>query len=117
LVADDLVEISADPNGGLTGFPVDPEARVEVRGLGIFPATWLYPEGTQPSASIGLIVELDSYEASRDAGRTIPETSASNLLGVDVPVVRLPLPANSDPGLLIEMVVRLWKSRRAVIPA
>ncbi|MFZ5867462.1 MAG: HPr kinase/phosphorylase [Thermodesulfobacteriota bacterium] len=117
LVSDDMVEISADPHGALIGLPVDPEVPIEVRGLGIFPAIWLFPEGTQPSASIGLVAELDSYDASRDAGRTGPETSTSNLLGVDLPVVRLPLPAGSDPGLVIEMVVRLWKSRRALIPA
>jgi len=116
LVADDLVEISPGPNGVLVGRPPEGEARIEIRGLGVFPARSLFPEGTLPEARIDLVADLDSYHPTRDAGRVEPETGRTSLLDVDLPTVRVAVPSASDPGLMVEVLAALFSRTGTVIP-
>jgi HPr kinase/phosphorylase len=109
LVSDDLVEVVLDHNGRLMGLAVEKDARIELRGLGVFPAKSLYNNGVVGSSSIDLVVELDAYDASRDAGRMFPEVSVTYLLGGAVETVRVPLPIGADSALLIELLAKRFK--------
>jgi hypothetical protein len=43
-----------------------------------------------------------------------PEADVLHLLGCNVPKVRLPLTRGADPALLVELLARIYKSRRTV---
>lgn len=116
LVSDDLVEVVDEEGGRPVGRSLDDNVRIEIRGLGIYSAASLFPGGTVSSAPIDLVVELDTYEPERDAGRTTPETGYFRLLQTDIPTVRVPLPNRVDPGLLIELLARRFKEFGTVTP-
>jgi HPr kinase/phosphorylase len=117
LVGDDLVEIVSDTGAGLIGRGVEPDVRIEVRGLGIYRAASLFPAGTVSQASIDLVVDLDVYDPAGDAGRTSPETTVTHLLDKDLIAVRVPVASGVDPSLLIELLAHLYKQRGTVEPS
>jgi len=115
LVADDLVDIVPDPQGdALIGRAVEDRVRIEVRGLGIFIVETLFPQGTLPSAKIDFVVNLDEYEPAKDLGRTSPETGKMRVMDMDLLTVRVPVAAGIDPALLIELLVRAFKTNGTV---
>ncbi len=116
IVADDLIEVVRGPDGKPAGRPVEEDVRIEVRGLGLFRVRALFPDGTLPSARIDLIAEFDTYDPARDAGRTAPEEYVVQLLEHDVPALRVPVPVGVDPGLLVELLARLFRDNGTVAP-
>jgi len=108
LVSDDMVEVVPGPLGEPVGKPVEAEVRIEVRGLGIFPARSLFPDGTISSFPVHLVVELDSYDPIRDAGRLTPLVGTFKLLDKPLEWVKVPVPDGMDPAFLIEMVARMF---------
>ena len=68
LISDDLVEVTLDPAGDIVGRSVEEEVRIEVRGLGIFAARTLFLQAVVPSSRIDFVVDLVTYDHSRDAG-------------------------------------------------
>jgi HPr kinase/phosphorylase len=116
LVSDDLVEVVDEEGGRPVGRSLEDNVRIEIRGLGIYSAASLFPGGTVSSAPIDLVVELDTYEPERDAGRTTPETGYTRLLQSDIPTVRVPLPNRVEPALLIELLARRFKEFGTVTP-
>ena len=84
LISDDLVEVTLDPAGDIVGRSVEEEVRIEVRGLGIFAARTLFLHAVVPSSRIDFVVDLDTYDHSRDAGRMVPETGTLRLFGHDL---------------------------------
>lgn len=117
LVADDLVLIVSRSGTGLIGSAVEPEVRIEVRGLGICRARDLFPEGVAAEASIDLIVDLDAYNPGRDAGRTSPDTSVTRLIDKELTTVRLPVASGMDVALMIELLARLHGQGGKVEPS
>lgn len=116
LISDDLVEVTPGPAGESVGRPVEEEVRIEVRGLGIFAARTLFLQAVAPSSRIDFVVDLDSYDHSRDAGRMVPETGSLCLFGHDLLTVRVPLPTGVDPALLIELLAWRFKQSGTVRP-
>jgi HPr kinase/phosphorylase len=116
LVADDLVEVVPGPDGKLVGRPVEGDVRIEVRGLGVFRARSLFHDGTLPASRIDFAVELDAYDASRDAGRVVPEKETIEVLDQDLLAVRVPVPNGIDPGLLVELLAKLFRDTGSVEP-
>ncbi len=116
LISDEVVEVAAGPEGQPEGRSLEPKARTEVRGLGIFYAESLFPGAVARSSPIDFVVELDQYTDSRDSGRTTPETSETRILDSHVLTVRVPLPRGVDPGLVIELLARLYKETGSVKP-
>jgi HPr kinase/phosphorylase len=106
LVADELVDITAAPDGTLVGRALEKAVRIEVRGLGIFEARSLFPHGVAESARIDFIADLDTYDPIRDSGRIEPETRTANVLDKEIPTVRVPVIESVDPSLLIEILAR-----------
>jgi HPr kinase/phosphorylase len=115
-VADDLVEIVLGSNGRLVGKPLEEDVRIEVRGLGVFRARSLFGDRIAASCPIDFVVELDAYTPSADLGRTSPETSTERVLGRDLLKVRVPVAPGMDPGLLIELMVKVFGETGAVEP-
>ena len=116
LVSDDLVELTSGPDGEPWGRSVEDEARIEIRGLGIYKAETLFPNATASSSAINLVVDLDEYDSGADAGRIVPETVATRLLGRDIITVRVPTPTGSDPALIIELLAKRFRESGSVNP-
>lgn len=109
LVSDDLVDIVLE-EGRLVGRPMEEHVRIEIRGVGVYEAATLFPDGTVPFAAIDFGVDLDRYDPSRDAGRITPETGQFVLLETSIPTVRVPLPDRVDPALVVELLS--WRFRQ-----
>jgi HPr kinase/phosphorylase len=116
LISDDLVEVATGPGGELLGRSVEKEVRIEVRGLGVFEARTLFQHAVIPSARIDFVVDFDSYDPYRDAGRMIPETGTLRLLDHDLTTVRVPLPTGVEAALLIELLAWRFKESGTVEP-
>jgi HPr kinase/phosphorylase len=116
LVSDDLVELTPGPEGEPWGRAVEEDARIEIRGVGIYKARTLFPDATASSSPIHLVVDLDTYDSGKDSGRMIPETSATRLLGKDILTVRVPEPTGSDPALIIELLAKRFRESGSVNP-
>lgn len=116
LISDDLVDVVRGEGGRLIGKPLEERVRIEIRGLGVFEAATLFPEGTLPSSPIDVVVDLDRYDPARDAGRIVPETGELYLLESRIPTVRVPLPERVDPSLLIEVLAWRFKEIGTVTP-
>jgi HPr kinase/phosphorylase len=113
LVSDDLLEVIEGPDAVPMGRALEEDVKIEVRGLGIFSAKSLFPEGTVPSFPINLVVELDVFDPARDTGRTLPEFVSTSILGKELLQIRLPVAKGMNPALLIELVARRFRSREA----
>ncbi|MGO9571465.1 MAG: HPr kinase/phosphorylase [Desulfomonilaceae bacterium] len=111
LIADDLVEVTSGPGGEPIGRSVEEEVRIEVRGLGVFAARTLFLQAVVPSSRIDFVVDLDTYDHLRDAGRIVPETGTVRLCEHDLMTVRVPLPTRVDPALLIELLA--WRFKQS----
>lgn len=116
LVSDDLVELYLDGDGNLMGKSVEEHVRMELRGVGVFRAGALFDDATVSCSPVNLVVDLDTYDPARDAGRTEPETGVIDLMGCERVKVRLPLVRGSDTALLIELLARLFRQGGMVTP-
>jgi HPr kinase/phosphorylase len=116
LISDDLVEVTPGPDGEPQGRAVEEQARIEVRGLGIFKAETLFPNATAPSSPINLVVDLDAYDPEKDAGRIVPETGRMELLGREILTVRVPVPNGMDPAIIIELLAKRFRESGSVSP-
>ena len=114
LIADDVVEIVPHSDGSLVGRALESDVRIEVRALGVFKARSLFPDGIMESSRIDFVVELDTYDPARDAGRLKPETTVTTLLERDLLTVRVPVSSGVDPALLIEILTGLYKRNGTV---
>ena len=116
LVSDDLVEVVPGPDGEPWGRAVEEDARIEIRGVGIYKAETLFPDATALSSPIDLVVDLDEYDAGTDAGRMIPETGETRLLDRNILTVRIPAPIGSDPAMIIELLAKRFRESGSVNP-
>ena len=116
LISDDLVEVTPGPDGEPRGRAVEEQARIEVRGLGIFKAETLFPNAIASSSPINLVIDLDAYDPEKDAGRIVPETGRMELLGRKILTVRVPVPNGLDPAIIIELLAKRFKESGSVSP-
>jgi serine kinase of HPr protein (carbohydrate metabolism regulator) len=93
LVADDQVEISLDGEHLVCRPPPTIAGRIEVRGLGIVDVPHVQ------LARVALAVVLDGPPAVR-----MPEPAARQILGIDIPEIRLsPFEASAPMKLLVAL--------------
>lgn len=113
LVADDRIRIRRG-SGGVVGAGVAPLGHyVEVRGLGILHAGDLFGQAAvQERASVDLVCELVDWDAG-GFDRTGLDDQTVPLLGVDVPLLRIPVRPGRNLATIIEVAVRnqVLKSR------
>ena len=114
LVADDLVQVSKESDGSLTGSAVSSHAEMEIRGLGIFSADTLFADCVVASTSVDLVIYLDAYDPFKDAGRLVPDTGIETILGAELPHVRLPITNQASVPMLIELLARRFKENRGL---
>lgn len=117
LVADDAVEIRHVAPETLEGTcPALLRDFLEVRGLGLLNIRYLFGEtAVKVKKNLKLIVELfkPSAEEMGQLNRLDMEATREDMVGVEVPVVRIPVAAGRNLAVLVEVAVRnhILKSR------
>jgi HPr kinase/phosphorylase len=115
LVADDTVEIRCRGEAILIGTcPELTRHHVEIRGLGLVNVTDLFGvSATRSSKRVELVVHLERWEANREYDRLGLDTTTMDVLGVAVPIVRMPVAPGRNLAMLIEVAARnhLLRSR------
>jgi HPr kinase/phosphorylase len=115
LVADDTVEIRCRGQAVLIGTcPELTRHHVEIRGLGLVNVAELFGiSATRSSKRIELVVRLERWESGREYDRLglDPETMA--ILGIQVPLVTMPVAPGRNVAMLVEVAARhqLLRSR------
>lgn len=107
LVADDVVEISVRPPDTVFGAATElHQHHMEIRGMGILNITDLFGvAAVRDNKKIEVVVEL-SDARGEDYDRLGTENNVWPILGVDVPLVRIPLRTGRNIASLIEVVAR-----------
>ena len=115
LVADDTVEVKVRGEAVLIGSCPDLTRHyVEIRGLGLVNVTDLFGvAATRSSKRIELVVQLERWELGRDYDRLGLTTDTQEVLGVSVPLIRMPVAPGRNVAMLVEVAARnsLLRSR------
>lgn len=107
LVADDVVQVAVRPPDTVWGAATDlHQHHMEIRGMGILNITHLFGVGAvRDTKKVEVVVELSDLHED-DYDRLGTESSTWPILGIDVPLVRIPLRAGRNIASLIEVVAR-----------
>ncbi|MCA9658102.1 MAG: HPr(Ser) kinase/phosphatase [Myxococcales bacterium] len=107
LVADDVVEVTVRPPHTVWGAATElHQHHMEIRGMGILNITSLFGvAAVRDTKKIEVVVELsEAHDADYD--RLGTENEIWPILGVDVPLARMPLRPGRNIAALIEVVAR-----------
>lgn len=107
LVADDVVEVSLRPPQTIWGTATQiHKHHMEIRGMGVLNITHLFGvAAVRDQKKIEVVVELSDLH-EEDYDRLGTEHRVWPILGVDVPLVRIPLRPGRNIASLIEVVAR-----------
>jgi HPr kinase/phosphorylase len=115
LVADDTVEIRCRSGRVLIGTcPELTRHHVEIRGIGVVNVTDLFGvASTRSSKRVELVVHFERWEAGREYDRLGLDAETTDILGVAVPSVRMPVAPGRNLAMLVEVAARnqLLRSR------
>lgn len=115
LVADDAVEIRCRGGAILVGrSPEMVRHHMEIRGLGVVNVPDLFGvAATRSSKRVELVVRLERWDSGREYDRLGLDTEALEILGVQVPLVAIPVATGRNLAMLVEVAARnhLLRSR------
>ena len=108
LVADDTVEIHRRTEGVVIGTcPVLTRHHMELRGLGVINIRDLFGvASTRSSKRVELIVQLERWEAGHPYERLGLDDVFLEVLGVSIPLVRMPVAPGRSIAMLVEVAAR-----------
>jgi HPr kinase/phosphorylase len=107
LVADDVVEIKRLGDTLVGASPDLTRNHMELRGLGVINIKDLYGvSAIRLSKRVELVVNMERWEAGREYDRLGLVNERLAILGVDVPLVRMPVAPGRNIALLVEVASR-----------
>ncbi|MEW5982461.1 MAG: HPr(Ser) kinase/phosphatase [Acidobacteriota bacterium] len=108
LVGDDAIEIRRRAESVLIGTcPELTRYHMEIRGLGVINVEDLFGvSSTRSSKRIELVVQLERWEAGRQYERLGLDTEHFEILGIRVPLVRMPIAPGRNVANLVEVAAR-----------
>jgi HPr kinase/phosphorylase len=108
LVADDTVEIRRRAETILIGTCPDlTRHHMELRGLGVINVKELFGiASTRSSKRIELVVQLERWDAAREYERLGLDDTFFEILGLRIPLVRMPVAPARNIAILIEVAAR-----------
>lgn len=106
LVADDLVIATRQGNDVLIGRGHELQGHhMEIRGIGIIDVSALFGvRSVRQQKRIEVVVNLELWDQDRDYSRTGLEETSTDILGVSVPVVTVPLNPGKNITVISEVV-------------
>jgi len=122
LVADDVVRLRAESEGErprLIGWsPEQIRHYIEVRGLGLLSVSDLFgPEATLDECEVGFVVRLVDWQKGGDFERIGLDRERETILGIELPIILLPVHAASSLATLVDLAVRDWRLRERGVNA
>ena len=108
LVADDVVEVVKDGERILLGRgPARIRHLMEIRGLGIFSIRDLFGVAAiRYRKRIELVVMLEPWRPEEEYDRLGLDDQVHSILGVDIPMLRIPVSAGRNIAILVEVAAR-----------
>jgi HPr kinase/phosphorylase len=108
LVADDTVEIHRRGEKDVIGTcPELTRHHMEVRGLGVINIRDLFGvASTRVNKRLELVVQLERWDQNREYDRVGLDDSFHDLIGVQLPLVRMPVAPGRSVAILVEVAVR-----------
>jgi HPr kinase/phosphorylase len=115
LVADDAVEVRCRAQSYILGScPELTRHHMEIRGLGLINVQDLFGvASTRTSKRVELVVQLERWEHGREYDRLGLDESFYELLGIRIPMIRMPVAPGRNVAILVEVAARnqLLRSR------
>ena len=115
LVADDAVELRCRAGAFVLGRSPDAARQhMEIRGLGLINVQDLFGvASTRTSKRVELVVQLERWEPGREYDRLGLDDQRYEVLGVRIPMIRMPVAPGRNVAILVEVAARnqLLKSR------
>lgn len=114
LVADDLVEIRKIPKNTLIGSaPENIRHFIEVRGIGIINARRIFGIGAvKLTETIDMVVNLENWDDSKDYDRMGAEYKYTEILGIKVPYINIPVRPGRNLAVIIEVAAMNNRQRK-----
>ncbi len=107
LVTDDVVEIKRMADALVGSSPPLTRSHMELRGLGVINIRDLYGiSSLRGSKRIELVVLMERWEAEKDYDRLGLRRERHEVLGVPIPMVRLPVAPGRNSAILVEVAAR-----------
>ena len=108
LVADDAVELRCRATSFVLGScPPLTRHHMEIRGLGLINVQDMFGvASTRNSKRVELVVQLERWEAGREYDRLGVDDSFYDLLGIQIPMVRMPVAPGRNVAILVEVAAR-----------
>jgi HPr kinase/phosphorylase len=115
LVADDAVQIRRRAESILIGTcPELTRHHMELRGLGVINIKDLFGiASTRSSKRVELVVQLERWDAAREYERLGLDDESFDILGLRIPLIRMPVAPGRSVAILVEVAARnqLLRSR------
>ena len=114
LIADDLVEIRKIPKNTLIGSaPENIRHFIEVRGIGIINARRIFGIGAvKLNETIDMVVNLETWKDEKDYDRMGAEYVYTEILGVKVPFINIPVRPGRNLAVIIEVAAMNNRQRK-----
>ncbi len=108
LVADDVVEVTRESERIIMGQgPARIRHHMEIRGLGIINIRDLFGVAAiRYRKRIELVVLLEAWRPENEYDRLGLEEQTYPILGVEIPMLRIPISAGRNVGILVEVAAR-----------
>jgi HPr kinase/phosphorylase len=108
MVADDAVELRCRAQSFVMGTcPELTRNHLEIRGLGVINVQEMFGvASTRTSKRVELVVQLERWEPGRECDRLGVDDSFHELLGIRVPMVRMPVAPGRNLAILVEVAAR-----------
>lgn len=105
LIADDAVEIRRVSSISLVGqSPENIRHFIELRGIGVINAQRIFGTGAvKPSQKIELAIKMEPWDASKVYDRMGMENVFTEILGIRVPVITIPVKPGRNLAVIIEV--------------
>ncbi len=106
MVADDLVEITRVHNQLICTAPEILKRQLEVRGIGVIDVNLMFGGSAfMDKCSLDFIIKLVSYEEQLDNDRLNPTQKREKILGMEVPLLEIPVAEGKPMSVLVESAV------------
>ena len=107
LVADDVVEIKRMADALIGSSPDLTRYHMELRGLGVINIKDLYGVSSiRVSKRVELVINLERWEAGKEYDRLGLHDEKFLILGVEVPLLRMPVAPGRNIAILVEVAAR-----------
>jgi HPr kinase/phosphorylase len=107
LVADDAVEVRRRAASILGSCPELTRHHMEIRGLGLINLRDLFGvASTRASKRVELVVQLERWDPQREYDRLGLDDVSFDLLGIGLPLIRMPVAPGRNLAILVEVAAR-----------